>query len=55
MIGCLSYAALGTRPDICVAVSILSRYQNKANNVLLGALKRVMRYIKYTINHRLVY
>ncbi|KAL0891790.1 hypothetical protein ABMA27_015057 [Loxostege sticticalis] len=40
IIGKLSYAALGTRPDICVAVSILSRYQNKANKMLLMALKR---------------
>lgn len=55
IIGSLSYAALGTRPDICVAVSILSRYQNHANNTLLMALKRVLRYIKYTINYCLVY
>lgn len=55
MIGCLSYAVLGTRPDLCVAVSILSRYQNNANNTLLTALKRVLRYVKYTINYKLVY
>lgn len=55
IIGKLSYAALGTRPDICVAVSILSRYQNKANKMLLMALKRVLRYIKSTINYSLIY
>lgn len=55
IIGCLSYAALGTRPDICVAVSILSRYQNRANNILLAALKRVLRYIKCTIDYKLIY
>lgn len=55
IIGCLSYAVLGTRPDLCIAVSILSRYQNTANNVLLTALKRVLRYVKHTINYKLVY
>lgn len=55
IIGCLSYAVLGTRPDLCIAVSILSRYQNNASNVLLTALKRVLRYVKYTINYKLVY
>ncbi|KAJ8730080.1 hypothetical protein PYW07_017118 [Mythimna separata] len=55
IIGSLSYAALGTRPDICVAVSILSRYQNKANHFLLTALKRVLRYIKHTVDYSLVY
>lgn len=55
IIGCLSYAVLGTRPDLCFALSILSRYQHNANNSLLMALKRVLRYVKYTINYKLVY
>lgn len=55
IVGCLMYAASGTRPDICVAVSILSRYQDCASNMLLINLKRVLRYIKHTLNYRLVY
>lgn len=55
IIGCLMYAVSGTRPDLCVAVSILSRFQDSANNTLLVALKRVLRYIKHTINYKLVY
>lgn len=55
MIGCLMYAVSGTRPDLCFAVSMLSRYQKCANNVLLAALKRVLRYVKHTIDYKLVY
>lgn len=49
------YAVSGTRPDLCFAVSMLSRYQKCANNVLLAALKRVLRYVKHTIDYKLVY
>lgn len=55
IIGCLMYAVSGTRPDLCFAVSILSRYQKCANNILLSALKRVLRYVKYTLDYKLVY
>lgn len=44
IIGCLMYATSGTRPDLCVAVSILSRFQDLANGTLLVALKRVLRH-----------
>lgn len=55
IIGCLMYAVSGTRPDICVAMSILSRYQDRANDALLVALKRVLRYVKHTINYKLIF
>lgn len=55
IIGCLSYAVLGTRPDLCIALSILSRYQNNANEILLSALKRVLRYVKHTISYKLIF
>lgn len=38
-----------------MAVSILSRFQDRANETLLVALKRVLRYIKHTINYKLIY
>lgn len=55
IIGCLMYAACGTRPDICATISILSRYQDRASNMLLVALKRVLRYIKHTLDYKLIY
>lgn len=39
IIGCLMYAVSGTRPDLCYAVSLLSRYQKCANDALLSTLK----------------
>lgn len=55
LIGCIMYAMLGSRPDLCNCISILSRYQNYGNNDLLLCLKRVLRYIKGTIDLKLVY
>ncbi|XP_049782500.1 uncharacterized protein LOC126184174 [Schistocerca cancellata] len=39
-------AMLGSRPDICIVVSIISRYQSSATVDLWNALKRVLCYIK---------
>lgn len=55
IIGCLMYAVSGTRPDLCFAVSLLSRYQKCANSALLSALKRVLRYVKHTLDYKIVY
>lgn len=55
IIGCVMYAMLGSRPDLCNSISILSRYQNYGNYELLVLLKRVLRYIKGTIDLKLVY
>uniref|UniRef100_A0A1Y1LCN3 Endonuclease n=1 Tax=Photinus pyralis TaxID=7054 RepID=A0A1Y1LCN3_PHOPY len=55
LIGCLVYAVCGTRPDLCASLSYLSRYQSCANDELYKALKRVLRYIKATIDLKLVY
>jgi hypothetical protein len=49
MIGCLMYLT-ATRPDILFAVSILSRYMHYASVMHLKAAKRVIRYIKGTID-----
>lgn len=48
LIGCLSYIALSTRPDIQFSVSYLSRYLNKPNIQLWKAAKRILRYLKET-------
>ncbi|KAG7294957.1 hypothetical protein JYU34_022646 [Plutella xylostella] len=55
LIGSLMYAVCGTRPDLCVSVSFLSRYQHCASIMLYKSLKRVLRYIKGTLNYALVY
>lgn len=55
LIGSLLYAACGTRPDICVAVSFLSRFQHCASQMLYKCLKRILRYIKGTLQLSLVY
>lgn len=55
VIGCLMYAMLCTRPDLCAAVSILSRFQSKGNEELWKCLKHLLRYVKGTLNLKLTY
>ena len=55
LIGCLMYLMLCTRPDLSTAVNILSRYLNKNNKELWQCLKRVLRYIKGSMNFKLTY
>lgn len=55
LIGCLQFAAQVTRPDICFAVNLLSRYKANPGKAHWGAAKRILRYLKGTINKRLVY
>lgn len=52
-IGSLMYAVVGTRPDLCASVSYLSRYQSKPSEKLWQCLKRVLRYVKGTIDYKL--
>lgn len=51
----MKYAVSDTRPDLCRTIFILRRHQNCANNELISALKRVFRYIKYSLDDKLVY
>ncbi|CAK9801638.1 Copia protein [Anthophora plagiata] len=55
LIGCLMYIMICTRPDLSVAVNILSRYTNKNNQELWQSLKRVLRYLKGSSNIKLNY
>lgn len=50
LIGCLMFLTT-TRPDILFAVSLLSRFMHCATEIHLQAAKRVLRYIKGTINY----
>jgi hypothetical protein len=52
LIGCLMYLT-ATRPDIMNATSILSRYMHCASEIHFQAAKRIVRYIKGTIDYGL--
>ena len=55
IVGSLSYADNATRPDVAFAVSALSCYSEKPHTAHLRAAKRVLRYLKYTADLKLVF
>ncbi|CAM8959531.1 unnamed protein product [Rhodiola kirilowii] len=55
VIGCLRYAMTSTRPDIAYAVGKLSRYTSNPSTQHWEAIRRVLKYLKGTMNHGLVY
>lgn len=55
LLGSLMYLMLGTRPDICFAINKLSRYQDCFDEIHWTHLKGVLRYLKGTLENRLVY
>lgn len=55
MVGSLMYAMLGTRPDITYAVSLCSRFMANPTIAHFTAAKRVLRYLKGTLDLNLVY
>ncbi|KAK9732045.1 hypothetical protein QE152_g13126 [Popillia japonica] len=55
LIGCLLYATMCSRPDICYAVTYLSRFQHKPNTETWTYMKRVLRYLKGTLDQKLTY
>jgi hypothetical protein len=54
-IGSLMYAMLGTRPDVAFAVSCCSRYLANPGEPHIKAAKRIMRYLRGTINLELTF
>jgi hypothetical protein len=54
-IGSLMYAAIGTRPDIAFATSILAQFAENPGNIHWEGVKRVFRYLKGTKGMALVY
>lgn len=54
-IGSLLYASQGTRPDICHAVGVLSRFSNNPGQSHWVAVKRIFRYLKGTLDKKLHY
>lgn len=55
LIGCLMYIAVCSRPDIAHAVSYLSQFNESFSEIHWKAAKRVLRYLKGTINYCLVF
>ena len=54
-VGSLMYAILCTRPDICYAVRMVSRYQSNPGQEHWKAVKRILRYLKGTMGYSLCY
>ena len=55
VVGSLMYLATCTRPDIAYAVGMLARFSSKPNRSHWVAAKRVLRYLKGTMNYGLLY
>lgn len=55
LLGSLMYGMLGSRPDLCFSLSRLSCFQNNPTEEAWKHLKRVLRYIRGSINLKLTY
>src|SRR3954447_3482679 len=53
IIGSLMYLMIGSRPDIAAAISIISQFAADPSRYHYAAAKRVIRYLKGTINYQL--
>ena len=54
LVGSLIYLTL-TRPDITYAVSVISRFMQKPKKPHLEAIKRILRYVKGSIDYGILY
>uniref|UniRef100_A0A2N9HS45 Integrase catalytic domain-containing protein n=1 Tax=Fagus sylvatica TaxID=28930 RepID=A0A2N9HS45_FAGSY len=54
-IGSLMYAMLCTRPDICFAVGLVSRFQSNPRPAYWKVMKRILRYLRGTADYMLCY
>ena len=52
-IGCLTYASIATRPDLSAAVGELSKFMSKPGKEHWSGIKRILRYIKGTLDYGL--
>lgn len=55
LIGCLIYATVTTRPDLCAATGYFSRFQSCFNESHFNYARHILRYIRGTIDLKLVY
>ena len=54
-VGSLMYAMLCTRPDICYAVGVVSRYESDPGEEHWIAVKHILKYLRRTRDYMLVY
>lgn len=54
-VGSILYLAQGSRPDIAFAVNDVSRFNDRHGKEHWTAVKRIMRYIKQTVNYCILY
>ena len=54
-VGSLIYSILCTRPDICYAIGIVSRYQSNPGLDHWIAVKHILKYLRRTRNYMLIY
>ena len=55
LVGKLAYASNCTRPDISAAVNFLTRFMSKPTEYTWSLAKRVLRYVRGTIDYSLIY
>lgn len=55
LVGCLIYLMIYTRPDISTAINYCSRFQNCATESQWNCLKRILCYIKGTLDYGLFF
>ena len=55
MVGNLLYVAVATRPDISQAVGVVSKFNSAPTEAHLNAVKRILRYLKGTLDLSLQY
>ena len=55
MMGSLMYVVIGTRPDLAHTATVLSQFSSSPNQIHFQAAKRILRYVKGTVNWKLLY
>lgn len=55
LMGCLTYATITARPDLCAAVNYFSGFQSNFNDEHFTHAKHILRYVHGTINLEMVY
>lgn len=55
LIGCLTYATMTTRPDLCASTNYFSRFQSCFSDEHYNYARRILRYVRGTTELKLVY